>query len=52
MLNCKLNPTGNSRVDLTGDLTNKYINYVCFTVTHRTNSLIHYLNQTCLFNSY
>jgi len=37
MLNCKLNPIRNSRVVSTGDLTNKYIIYVCFTVTHRTN---------------
>ena len=27
---------------LTGDLTNKYITYLCFTVKHRTNSLVHY----------
>ena len=26
----------------TGDLTNKYITYLCFTVKHRTNSLVHY----------
>ena len=50
-----LRTIGHSRVDLTydltntdcstGDLTNKYITYVCFTVTHRTNSLVHYQNE-------
>ena len=55
MLNHKLNPISHSRVVLTGDLTNtdcstgdltnKYITYVCFTVTHRTNSLVHYQNK-------
>ena len=45
MLNCKLNPIGNSRVVSTYDLTNKYITYVCFTVKHRTNTLIHYQND-------
>ena len=55
MLNCKLNPIGNSRVvstyDLTKtdcstyDLTNKYITYICFTVKHRTNTLVHYHND-------
>ena len=29
----------------TYDLTNKYITYVCFTVKHRTNTLIHYQND-------
>jgi hypothetical protein len=45
MLNHKLKTVSNSRVVLTGDLTSKYITYVCFTVTHRTNSLIHYQNE-------
>ena len=44
-----------SRIDLTGDLTNtdcstgdltnKYITYLCFTVKHRTNTLVHYQND-------
>jgi hypothetical protein len=29
----------------TYDLTNKYITYVCFTVKHRTNTLVHYHND-------
>ena len=55
MLNCKLNPIGNSRIDLTYNLTNtdcstynltnKYITYICFTVKHRTNTLVHYHND-------
>ena len=55
MLNHKLKTVSNSRVVLTGDLTNtecstcnltkKYITYVCFTVKHRTNSLIHCQND-------
>ena len=45
----------NSRIDLTGDLTNtdcstgdltsKYITYICFTVKHRTNTLVYYHND-------
>ena len=35
----------NSRVVSTDDLRSKYVTYVCFTVTHRTNSLIHYQND-------
>ena len=41
-----------SRIDLTGDLTytdcstgeltNQYSTYLCFTVKHRTNKLVHY----------
>ena len=34
-----------SRVVLTGDLTSKYITYICFTVKHRTNTLVHYHND-------
>ena len=45
MLNHQLNPIGNSRVVSTYDLTNKYITYVCFTVKHRTNTLVHYHND-------
>ena len=55
MLNCKLKTVSNSGIDLTYNLTNtecstynltnKYITYVCFTVTHRTNSLVHYQNE-------
>ena len=41
MLSHKLKTVGNSRIDLTGDLTNNYIFYVYYTVTHRTNSLNH-----------
>ena len=50
-----LPPTPNkrySRIDLTGDLTytdcstgeltNQYSTYLCFTVKHRTNKLVHY----------
>ena len=55
MLNHKLKTVGNSRVIstynltntdcLTSGLTNKYITYVCFTVKHRTNTLINYQND-------
>ena len=55
MLNCKLNPIGHCGIDLTYNLTNtdcstynltnKYIAYVCFTVKHRTNTLVHYHND-------
>jgi len=55
MLNCKLKTVSNSRVvstyNLTNtecstyNLTNKYITYVCFTVKHRTNSLVYYQNN-------
>ena len=44
-----------SGIDLTGDLThtdystgdlkNKYTNYLCFTITYRTNQLVHYQND-------
>jgi len=34
-----------SKVVLTGDLTNQYFTYLCFTVKHRTNSLVHYQND-------
>ena len=54
-LNHQLNPISNSRIDLTGDLThtdystgdlkNKYTNYLCFTITYRTNQLVHYQND-------
>ena len=50
-----LNSFGYSEIDLTGDLTNtdcstgdltnKYITYICFTVKHRTNTLVHYHND-------
>ena len=40
-----LNSVRYSQVVLTGYLTNKYITYVYFTVTHRTNSLVHYQNE-------
>ena len=40
-----LNSLRYSRVVSTYDLTNKYITYVCFTVKHRTNTLIHYQND-------
>ena len=55
MLNHQLNPIGHSRIDLTYNLTNtdcstynltnKYITYICFTVKHRTNTLVHYHND-------
>ena len=55
MLNCKLKTVSHSRVvstyNLTNtecstyNLTNKYITYVCFTVKHRTNSLVYYQNN-------
>ena len=55
MLNHQLNPISHSKLDLTYNLTNtdcssydlkkKYIIYVCFTIIHRTNSLIHYQNE-------
>ena len=55
MLNCKLNPIGNSGIDLTYNLTNtdystynltnKYITYIFFTLKHRTNTLVHYHND-------
>ena len=34
-----------SGIDLTCDLTNKYTNYLCFTITYRTNKLVHYQNN-------
>ena len=34
MLNHKLKNSGSSRIDLTYNLTNKYITYICFTVKH------------------
>ena len=55
MLNHKLNPICHSRVVSTYDLTktdcstydlkSKYITYICFTVKHRINTLIHYHND-------
>ena len=36
---------GYSGIDLTCDLTNKYTNYLCFTITYRTNKLVHYQNN-------
>ena len=54
-LNHKLNPISNCGIDLTYDLTNtdcptydlksKYDNYLCFTITYRTNKLVHYQND-------
>ena len=35
----------NCGIDLTCDLTNKYTNYLCFTITYRTNKLVHYKNN-------
>ena len=34
-----------SGIDLTCDLTSKYTNYLCFTITYRTNKLVHYQNN-------
>ena len=45
MLNHKLKTVSHSGIDLTYNLTNKYITYVCFIVKHRTNSLVHYQNN-------
>ena len=45
ILNHKLKTVSNSRVISTYNLTNKYITYVCFTVKHRTNTLINYQND-------
>ena len=53
--NHSLKTLSHSRIDLTYNLTNtdcstynltnKYITYVCFTVKHRTNTLVHYHND-------
>ena len=45
MLNHQLKTVGNSRVVSTYNLTNKYITYVYFTVTHITNFPTHYQNE-------
>ena len=52
MLNHKLKTVSHSRIDLTYNLTNtdcstynltnQYSTYLCFTVKHRTNKLVHY----------
>ena len=55
MLNHNLKTFSHSGIDLTYNLTNtecstynltnKYITYVCFTVKHRTNSLVYSQNE-------
>ena len=45
MLNHKLKTVSHSGIDLTYNLTNKYIIYVCFTVKYRTNSLVYFQNN-------
>ena len=32
-------------IDLTRNLISKYVNYLCFTITYRTNKLVHYQNN-------
>ena len=34
-----------SRIDSTYNLTNNYTPYLCFTITYRTNKLVHYQND-------
>ena len=34
-----------SGINSTYNLTNKYTNYLCFTITYRTNKLVHYQNN-------
>ena len=41
----QFNQFSHSRIDLTGDLKNNYTNYLCFTITYRTNQLVHYQND-------
>ena len=36
---------GYSGINSTYNLTNKYTNYLCFTITYRTNKLVHYQNN-------
>ena len=38
-------PLCNSGIDSTYNLTERYIPYLCFTVTYRTNKLVHYQND-------
>ena len=54
-LNYKLKPISDRGIDLTYNLTNtdcstyklqsKYDNYLCFTITYRTNKWVHYQND-------